>query len=539
MHFTFKKAALAVGAATLLSSVGMLPAYASPGQTVTNAYQGNLTAANLIEGLIGDNTDYSNVKFTGSSLAIGTFSGFTNLDIQSGVVLSTGLVSATPDADDSNWTSTPDGPQINAYDTTSAVPGPNKADATSFGFRTSENPTPGDADLDKMLIGTLDNGEQVTTTDAISLEFDFIATGNMVQFTYIFASDEYEEYVDAPYNDIFALLVNGQNCALTASGDVVSIHNVNPGKNTSEYRANPVNSNNVDTGFDGLTVPMTCKTEVNKGQLNHIKFVIADAGDDLVDSAVFIEEGSFITDIPDALDDTVTAKAGAATAIPVLGNDTGANLKLTAIASNPKNGTAAIQGNSVVYTPNADFSGSDSFTYTITGVAQATDTAKVTVNVLPSAVDDAVATPVNTPVTVKVLDNDLGTGLVVTTVGNPANGTVTINPAASPSATPSATTSSSDSPSAATTGVSVTYTPKDGFNGTDTFTYTIKDANGSSAQATVTVTVGTPPAPAKGAAVDTGGMAIMGSAPSAVLFLIVGLAIIAGITVGAYALKRR
>ena len=547
MRISFKKAAVVFGAATLLCSAGsMMPAYASPGQTVTSAAQmlatnsGANVADTLVKQLIGDSTEYSGVKFTGKTSAIGTFSGFTNLGIPSGVVLSTGLVSDQPDPDDSNWDLVEG--MINTLDTASAVPGPNKADKTSYSYETSSGPSAGDADLDKIFADAKvvdSKGNAITTQDAISLEFDFVATGNMVQFTYIFASDEYEEYVGQRFNDIFALLVNGENCALTAGGDVVSINNVNKSKNSSEYVSNPVGSNNVDTGFDGMTVPMTCRAEVNQGKTNHIKFVVADAADPLVDSGVFIKEGSFITDIPDAIDDSLEAAAGKASTLDVLGNDTGSKLVLTAIVDKPTNGTAAIQDNKVVYTPKANFSGTDTFTYTITGVAQATDTAVANVTILPSAVDDAVTTAMKTAVEVKVLDNDSGTGLYVSSADTPKNGTVQVNSPAAPSASasPSASTSPSASAAPATVkGTSITYTPKDGFNGTDTFTYTITDANGKSAKATVTVTV---PAPAaKSISVTTGGT-IGGSAPSTLLLVVMVLAIIAGITAGIFAVKAR
>src|SRR5690606_1205270 len=81
-------------------------------------------------------------------------------------------------------------------------------------------------------------------------------------------------------------------------------------------------------------------------------------------------------------------------------------------------------------------------------------------NIAPSAVDDSATTEVDTPVTVPVLDNDLdanGDPLSVTNLTQPDNGTAQLNP-----------------------DDTVTYTPDDGFLGTDTFTYTANDGQADS-----------------------------------------------------------
>ena len=90
------------------------------------------------------------------------------------------------------------------------------------------------------------------------------------------------------------------------------------------------------------------------------------------------------------------------------------------------------------------------------------------VNEPPVAVDDSDTTPVDTPVTIDVLSNDSdvdGDTLTVDSVTHGTNGSVINN------------------------GGNVTYTPDLGFNGTDSFTYTISDGNGGTDTATVTVTV--------------------------------------------------
>ena len=82
-----------------------------------------------------------------------------------------------------------------------------------------------------------------------------------------------------------------------------------------------------------------------------------------------------------------------------------------------------------------------------------------------SATPDSAVTTAGTPVTIAVLANDTGTGLVITSFSNPANGSLVYN--------------SGDK--------SFTYTPDDGFSGVDTFSYTVLDQKGATATAEVTV----------------------------------------------------
>ena len=136
--------------------------------------------------------------------------------------------------------------------------------------------------------------------------------------------------------------------------------------------------------------------------------------------------------------------------------------------TNGANGTVAINDDgTVTYTPNADFNGTDTFTYT----NEDGNTETVTVTVDPIADDtvlvaDAATTNEDTPVVIDVISNDTdvdnGEVSPVETVTNGANGTVAINDDGT-----------------------VTYTPNADFNGTDTFTYTNEDGNTE----TVTVTV--------------------------------------------------
>ncbi|QDV83740.1 Ig-like domain-containing protein [Planctomycetes bacterium TBK1r] len=165
----------------------------------------------------------------------------------------------------------------------------------------------------------------------------------------------------------------------------------------------------------------------------------------------------------------------------VLANDTDPeNDNLTAtVVSNPSSGTLTLNSDgSFTYAPNADFSGTDTFTYTAgdgqlsSGVATATITVNA-VNSPPSAADDVYSTDEDQTLTIDaaggVLANDTdpeNDNLTATVVSNPSSGTLTLNADGS-----------------------FTYAPNTGFSGTDTFTYTAGDGQLSSSVATVSISV--------------------------------------------------
>jgi YVTN family beta-propeller protein len=118
-------------------------------------------------------------------------------------------------------------------------------------------------------------------------------------------------------------------------------------------------------------------------------------------------------DAPVANPDSAETFTGRSVDIPVLANDTDVDGDTLAIQSvtTPSNGTAVIVDNVISYTPNAGFSGSDSFSYTARDPGGLTATALVSVIVsaasaAPVANPDQATTFENTPVTINVLGND-------------------------------------------------------------------------------------------------------------------------------------
>ena len=125
-----------------------------------------------------------------------------------------------------------------------------------------------------------------------------------------------------------------------------------------------------------------------------------------------------VTPVVDVADDTVTTNEDTAVNVDVLANDSfGPGASVTSVTQGAS-GTVTIEADgTVTYSPNEDFHGSDSFTYTVTTAAGNTETATVTVTVDPvvDVADDTVTTNEDTPVNVDVLANDsFGPGASVT-----------------------------------------------------------------------------------------------------------------------------
>jgi gliding motility-associated-like protein len=143
------------------------------------------------------------------------------------------------------------------------------------------------------------------------IEFDFIPTGDQVEFQYVWGSEEYMEYVNSNFNDLFGFFLSGPGISgpysngainiatIPGSGLPVTINNLNAGLNGQYYVNNgdgftpPFSTNPYYIQFDGFTVPLTAGATVQCGETYHIKLACADSGDSILDSGVFFEAGSF------------------------------------------------------------------------------------------------------------------------------------------------------------------------------------------------------------------------------------------------------
>ncbi|MCF8297138.1 MAG: choice-of-anchor L domain-containing protein [Saprospiraceae bacterium] len=243
--------------------------------------------------LVGSGVTITNVTYTGDLTAIADFSngGTTNLGLQKGIMLCSGKATLCV--------------------------GPNNSSSSGF-----DNTGVSDPQLASLITQTV--------YDAAVLEFDFSPLSDTIMFRYVFGSDEYHEFVNSGYNDVFGFFISGanplggnylnHNIAIIpgTANTPVSINNVNAGyipsnsaafpgtspSNSAYFIANgngngtghpTLNSDGLTIQYDGLTTVLTAWCLVTPCTSYHFKIAIGDAGDGAYDSGVFLEENSFRT----------------------------------------------------------------------------------------------------------------------------------------------------------------------------------------------------------------------------------------------------
>ncbi|MGV1011586.1 MAG: choice-of-anchor L domain-containing protein, partial [Flavobacterium sp.] len=255
------------------------------GQLIVNNV--SQTPAQLVQNvLLGGGITATNIKFNGTTAnanvirdQVGRFANgnTTNIGLTSGIIMSTGKASV-------------------------AI-GPNSAGGSS---QPPAFPTEGDADLAMLTTGNVRN--------TAILEFDFVPTGQSLSFDFVFASEEYLEFVNSPYNDVFGFFISGpgitgpysggiaKNIALVPSTTTaISIDNVNNASNPLYYVNNGTGATpgvNTTIQYDGFTKVIAAISNVQCGLTYHIKLAIANIGDNGWDSAVFLKANSFVVTPP-------------------------------------------------------------------------------------------------------------------------------------------------------------------------------------------------------------------------------------------------
>lgn len=144
----------------------------------------------------------------------------------------------------------------------------------------SSSLSPSDEELNDILSGITGQSDHF---DAVSLDIEFFASAatTQVSFFAVFGSEEFPEYVNGGVNDGFGLLVNGINVASAGGG------------------GQPINIDHPDfatftgTELDGLLAPggnpvLRFDVPVNPGDVNSLRVVLADAGDSVVDTTVYL-----------------------------------------------------------------------------------------------------------------------------------------------------------------------------------------------------------------------------------------------------------
>ncbi len=224
----------------------------------------------MIANIFGVQCDgVSNVQMVAVPQQIGRFENGGAIGLNSGLVLSTGIVSGAQQ------------PSI-------------VFNNTNFG---------GAADLDIANFGML-AGQVPTNYDACVVEFDFSPTlSDTISFTYVLASEEYPEYANSSFTDRFLFLVAANsgpysNIAFLPGTTIpVEINSVNATMNPQYYVDNMSGQNASSFVYDAYTTPFIAQFYAQSGVSYHIKLVIADVSDGAFDSSIFLDEQESFNDI--------------------------------------------------------------------------------------------------------------------------------------------------------------------------------------------------------------------------------------------------
>ena len=237
------------------------------------------TPTQAVQNLLGSGTTPSNLQYQGDPAQLATFTSVgTNLPISAGVIISTGTANS---------------PQLNN-------------NAATF----LSTPLPGGVD-DNPLMNAIAG---VNTEDGAILQFDFVPVGDTMKFNYVFASEEYNEFVNGGVNDAFGFFLSGPNplggnyadfnvALIPGTATPVSINTVNNGDwggcangpctNCQYFIDNLCGASTIAP--DAFTVLLTAIAPVVPCSTYTIKLGIADGGDDVYDSWVFLQANSFST----------------------------------------------------------------------------------------------------------------------------------------------------------------------------------------------------------------------------------------------------
>lgn len=247
-----------------------------------------------------------------------------------------------------------------------------------------------------------------------------------------------------------------------ADSDTLSIKSVGEASNGQVFLLNGSVAYTPDYNYSGADSFTYVVTDGKGGSATAtVNITVNAVNEDVVanDDAFTIEQGSLATVLDLTANDA---------------DDDGDTITVESIDTTGTNGTVSLDLGVVSYKPDADFSGTDTFTYTVNDEFGSTATATATIvveayNTAPTTVDDVATLKEDASVQIDVLGNDTDdadTGnLTIDSVGDASNGTVKLMMGY------------------------VFYTPDADYAGTDSFTYVVKDSEGAITTGTVTLTV--------------------------------------------------
>ncbi len=306
-----------------------------------------------------------------------------------------------------------------------------------------------------------DVGGGVTDTDTIQTTFDIIV----------------KPVNDPPVavDDFYTVL--GNTTLTTTAANGVLINDSDPESDPLTVNTTPVSGPSNGTLTLNANGTFTYTPTAGFSGTDSFVYEVSDGNGGVTTATAFIDVSVPVTGPLNAVNDAVMTNEETLINIVVMANDalptTGAfNIQST---TPPSNGTITVLPNGTIdYTPNVDFFGVDTFTYTLADASGRTSTATVTVTVKnvqdpPVANADSGSTPEDTTlpnINILANDSDPDNDTLTVTSATPANGTVVIN-----------------------ANGTIDYTPNPGFFGTDTVNYTITDGNGGFANSSVLINV--------------------------------------------------
>jgi len=252
-------------------------------------YNTSATALQMANSIFGNGTTVVGASYSGPANSSAIYSNGDALSPyatpgDTGVILSTG----------------------NVRDFTQSSGDPNRSTGTSTDTTGANNNA-----LFNAVAGT-------NTYDAVWPDVDFIPTGNVMTINFTFSSEEYPEYVNSAFNDIFGVWANGVYVPITVGNGRVAINNINPNTEPNLFLNNTTDAYN--TEMDGFTLTLKLTIPVNAGVVNSIRIGIADVGDAQYDSNVLIAADSVQTALV-ALNDISSLYPFGTEIVDVLQND--------------------------------------------------------------------------------------------------------------------------------------------------------------------------------------------------------------------------
>lgn len=283
----------------LLGVLLCLAAVPATAQNITvNSAQGQNINTFIQTNLVGGGVQVFNVKFNNSNgniatPQIGTFnsSGYQQLRMSEGVIMTTGNVSVAP--------------------------GPNNSGSLSQAVTNYYS----DNQMTSVASGSI-NG-------CATLDFDFVSVSPFITVNYCFGSEEYPEFVCTSFNDVFAFFITGPDAntgqtrtwnmakiphtvsSSNPDGIAVAVNSVNQGsyggtggmncyQTFSEYyvinhqpgtSGGPNGAQGVQ--YDGFTQKLSASAQIVPCEQYHMHISICNVGDNSYDSGVFLEQNSF------------------------------------------------------------------------------------------------------------------------------------------------------------------------------------------------------------------------------------------------------